>query len=267
MLGNMLTTIALRRENQRLRDQLQQREHELTSKELQLVEKNQQLVEKDQQHSARESELVAQFQARVEEINRLHEEEIEQLRQEQKLFILRVFAKRSERYIDDPRQLKLELSSEDQEFNEQVQDAVDGLLIAADEIKGDSDSGKKSRKKPRDRSNGKFPEHLPKQVIDIDLSDEQKSGLTHIGYDPVQKLHMKRPEFWVVEKRFHKYVDPSKQQPGVLSPPREEATGFTKGDHYDSSVVAEVLTSRFGYHLPYYRLQDMLMPRCGAIEA
>ncbi len=220
----------------------------------------QQLAQRDQQHAAREQELAAQFQARMEEVNRLHQEEIEQLKLEQKLLIERVFAKRSERYIDDPRQLRLDLKSGDKEFNSQIEDAVEGLLIAADEIKQDEcpeNSGDKLRKRNK-RGDGKFPEHLVKQVVDVDLSDEEKQGLTHIGYDPVQKLHMKRPEFWVVERRYHKYVDPSKRQSsGVISPPRENNPALVKGDHYDSSVAAEIIANRFGYHQPFYRLQDL----------
>jgi len=231
----------LKRENEQLKAAIAEREQQLEAMQSRMQE--------------RERELTEQFQARMEEVNRLHQEEIEQLKLEQKLLIERVFARRSERYIEDPRQLSLDLSSDDAEFNAQVQDAVDGLQVAADEVK-EEEPPKTSNKKKRKRGDGKFPDHLVKEVVDVDFSDEEKEGLKHIGYDPVQKLHMKRPEFWVVETRYHKYVDPGKQRSGVVSPPREEREGFVKGDAYDSSVVAELVASRFGYHQPFYRLQD-----------
>ena len=232
----------LRRENERLRAAIAKRDQQLAATQSRIEQ--------------RERELTEQFQARMEEVNRLHQGEIEKLKLEQKLLIERVFARRSERYIDDPHQLRLDLSSDDAEFNAQVQDAVDGLQLAVDKI-NQEERQKTSSKKKRKRGDGKFPEHLIKEVIDVDLSDEEKEGLKHIGYDPVQKLHMKRPEFWVVETRYHKYVDPSRQRGGVMSPPRAEREGFVKGDAYDSSVVAEMLASRFGYHQPFYRLQDV----------
>ena len=231
----------LKRENEQLKAAIAEREQQLEAMQSRMQE--------------RERELTEQFQARMEEVNRLHQEEIEQLKLEQKLLIERVFARRSERYIEDPRQLSLDLSSDDAEFNAQVQDAVDGLQVAADEVK-EEEPPKTSNKKKRKRGDGKFPDHLVKEVVDVDFSDEEKEGLKHIGYDPVQKLHMKRPEFWVVETRYHKYVDPGKQRSGVVSPPREQREGFVKGDAYDSSVVAELVASRFGYHQPFYRLQD-----------
>ena len=43
----------------------------------------------------------------------------------------------------------------------------------------------------------------------------------------------------------------------MISPKRDERKGLVKGDHYDSSIAAEIITNRFGYHQPFYRLQDM----------
>ena len=41
---------------------------------------------------------------------------------------------------------------------------------------------------------------------------------------------------------------------GVASP--ERPTGLVEGDRYDTSVAAEVITGKYGYHLPVYRQQD-----------
>jgi transposase len=253
----MAKAAEIQRENRRLKRELALQHEQFAASEKQFAERL----------AAREKELTEQFQARMQEVKRHHDEEIEQLKLEQKLLIERVFSHKSERYIDDPHQLKLDLRSDDEEFNAQVEDAVEGLLIAADEVKQEERSEKDAQsKKKRKRGDGKFPEQLVKEVVDIDLSDEEKQGLTHIGYDPVQKLHMKRPEFWVVETRYHKYVDPSKQRSGVMSPPRTEQSGLVKGDHYDSSVAAEIISNRFGYHQPFYRLQDFF-GACGWVPS
>jgi len=240
----MLSFIKLRVENEQLR---------------------QQLAACDERLAARVLELTQQFQARMTEINAQHAKEVEAVQLELKLLIKRVFSHKSERYIGNPDQLKLDLGVND----EQVDDAVEGLQLAVDEVivaAEESTSGKpKPNSKRRRGGDNKFPEHLDKKIIDVDLSEERRTGLTHIGYDPVQKLHMSPPRFWVVETRYHKYIDPATKEAGVQSPERPEA-GLIKGDHYDTSIAAEIITNRFGYHLPFYRQQNMFAG-CGWIPS
>ena len=40
----------------------------------------------------------------------------------------------------------------------------------------------------------------------------------------------------------------------VASP--ERPTGITEGNKYDASIAAEIITAKWGYHLPIYRQQD-----------
>ena len=37
----------------------------------------------------------------------------------------------------------------------------------------------------------------------------------------------------------------------------ERPTGLVEGDKYDASVAAEIITGKYGYHLPIYRQQDL----------
>jgi hypothetical protein len=37
----------------------------------------------------------------------------------------------------------------------------------------------------------------------------------------------------------------------------ERATGLVEGDRYDTSVAAEIITAKYGFHLPVYRQQDL----------
>jgi hypothetical protein len=54
--------------------------------------------------------------------------------------------------------------------------------------------------------------------------------------------------------KYAKYICEGSPECGVVSP--ERATGLVEGNRYDTSVAAEVLTGKYGYHLPIYRLQD-----------
>ncbi|MEL6898707.1 MAG: hypothetical protein AAFP90_21630, partial [Planctomycetota bacterium] len=110
----------LREENARLKELIQQSEAQF-SERLQ----------------TREDELTEQFQSRVEEINQAHAEEIERVQIRHAIIIGQVFAKRSERYIDNPDQMLLDLFVEGaDELNEQTRSAVDALREAVDEAAG-----------------------------------------------------------------------------------------------------------------------------------
>ncbi len=251
----MQTNRKIVEENEQLKQELAARDQQLAEHQQQLIEQQAALAQQETKFAAEREQLVAQFRARMEEINAQHADEVEELKAEQKQFILRMFERRSERFIADPNQLKLAFGDVDPEFADQLDDAVDGLITAKDEV--EDEAKPKKPKKKRKPGQGKFPSHLVSKVVDVDLDDSEKEGLKHIGYDVYHKLHMKRIDLWVEETRVHKYIDPSKQQPGVLTGPRQTEPGFTKGDHYDASVVATILDYRFGYYLPYYRLQNL----------
>lgn len=278
-------------ENEQLREQIArikaQQEAALLTREIEITERvTAQVTEQvTEQVTARLTEL---FQTRTEELCQQHSRELEAVQLEMKLLIERVFGSKSERYIDNPRQLKLDLGIND----EQVDDAVEGLQIAVDEINDSDDSGSsRPKRKTGKRDNKKFPQHLERTIVNVDFSDDKKEGLQHIGFDPVEKLHMSPPRFWVTETRYHKYVvakqtaaievstdqvdssevdtdqaassdaasndaSPEIQATAVLSPARPEG-GLVRGDHYDTSIAAEIITNRFGYHLPFYRQQDI----------
>ena len=54
--------------------------------------------------------------------------------------------------------------------------------------------------------------------------------------------------------KYPKYACENQPQCGVASP--ERPTGLVEGDRYDASVAAEIITNKYGYHLPVYRQQD-----------
>jgi transposase len=70
----------------------------------------------------------------------------------------------------------------------------------------------------------------------------------------VETLEFDPPQLRVRVTKYPKYACVNVPECGVASP--ERPTGLVEGDRYDTSVAAEVLTGKYGYHLPVYRQQD-----------
>ncbi|MBN2563383.1 MAG: IS66 family transposase [Phycisphaerae bacterium] len=166
--------------------------------------------------------------------------------------VQRAFLKRRERYIEDPRQLALDFGDSDE-----AHDAAEGLAQAVEESEQTVRGYTRRRvSKPRDE---KLPPHLPRYEVEAETPDEVKHCPEHgerklIGYDAVETLEMERPKFRVRVTKYPKYVCEASPECGVASP--ERPTGLVEGDRYDTSVAAEVITGKYGYHLPVYREQD-----------
>lgn len=162
------------------------------------------------------------------------------------------FRRRSERYIKDPSQLALDFGDSDD-----VSDAAEGLKQAVAEA--EQTISQHTRRAPRKTRNEKLPEHLPRREVEADVPDEMKNCPQHgprtlIGYDTTEKLVIERPKLYVLETKYPKYICETSPECGVASP--ERPTGLVEGDRYDTSVAAEVITGKYGYHLPIYRQQD-----------
>jgi len=174
-----------------------------------------------------------------------------------KELLQQAFRRRSERYIDDPNQMKLDFGASDD-----VADAVEGLSQAVEEAAAVEEPGvvvKEHVRRPRKPRNEKFPEHLERYEVEAELPEAMKDCPEHgrrklIGYDRTETLEFKRPEIRVRVTKYPKYICEGSPECGVVSP--ERPTGLVEGDRYDTSVAAEVLTGKYGYHLPIYRQQD-----------
>ena len=112
-------------------------------------------------------------------------------------------------------------------------------------------------KKKRDES---LPSHLPRVEEPI-KSDEAKTHCpTHgkrevIGYDTTETLVYKRPELYVLVRKYPKYACVGHAECGVKSP--ERPTSLVEGDRYDTSVGAAIIDAKWFLHLPIYRHQDI----------
>ncbi len=62
------------------------------------------------------------------------------------------------------------------------------------------------------------------------------------------------PKLWVKATLIPKYVLQDEPEKGVVESPRP--VGLVEGNRYDTSVAAEIITGKHGFHLPIYRQQD-----------
>jgi transposase len=166
----------------------------------------------------------------------------------------RAFYKRSERYLEDPNQLKLDFGS-----TPEAAEAAEGLAEAIEESQQIIAEHKRRRRKPRKACNDSLPAHLPRHEVTLSASEETKHCDQHgarkpIGFDRQETLVFKRPKLEVLVTLIPKYVCEGHAECGVKEPPRPE--GLIEGNRYDTSVAAEIVTNKYAYHLPTYRHQD-----------
>ena len=197
-------------------------------------------------------------------IERLHRQNQELEREKQELqlafaeLLQRAFRRRSERYLENPDQLRIDFGND-----EAAADAAAGLSEAIDESQAAvateqtvREHTRRKRLKPRQ---DRLPEHLPRYEVEASAPDEVKHCPLHgerklIGYDLLETLEFERPKLRVRVTKFPKYACDNQPLCGVASP--ERPTGLVEGNRYDTSVAAEVITGKYAYHLPVYREQD-----------
>lgn len=163
----------------------------------------------------------------------------------------RLYGRRSERVVD-ANQLNLDFGNDP--------GAAEALADAAEEaerIVEDYTARRKARKKRR--RNEQLPSHLPRQEVIIDAADADQHCSEHgpkrfIGYDETETLVFERPKLKVLVTKYAKYVCPGEPQCGVSAAERPE--GLVEGNRFDTSIAAEIITAKYGYHLPFYRQQD-----------
>jgi transposase len=181
-----------------------------------------------------------------------------QLVEEQKLEInelmQRAYRQRSERYHEDPKQLKLDLGD-----TPEAADAAEGLADAVEEAHVVIAEHKRRRHKPRKVRDESLPAHLPREEVVLEAPEEAKHCAEHgerklIGYDQQETLIFQRPKLKVRVTKIPKYACEGSPACGVKEAPRPE--GLVEGNRYDTSVAAEIVTAKYGYHLPIYRQQD-----------
>ena len=225
------------------------------------------LHEQEQQHVILFETKDAELQTKDAELRRRdiqrqeHEQQLEKLTQDYETLQLAYnkllqqrFGNRSERYIENPDQLRLDFGDTDA-----AADAAAGLAEAVE----DADLiPAHRRRKPRKKRDESLPEHLPRYEVTAEVPDGMKSCPTHGErtllpepmWDTTETLEFERPRLKVRVTKYPKYACPNQPACGIESP--ERPTSIVEGDKYDTSIAAEIITGKFGYHQPIYRQQD-----------
>lgn len=191
--------------------------------------------------------------AQLERMKQRLEEEKQELQLTIAELLQQAFRRRSERYLHDPNQLRLDFQDSDD-----AADAAAGLTQAIEEaeLQIPEHTRRRTARKPRSE---KLPEHLPRYEVEAEVPDDVQQCQRHgarklIGYDLVETLQFERPKLRVRVTKYPKYACPADAECGVASPPRPAS--LIEGDRYGTCVAAEVITGKYAYHLPIYREQD-----------
>lgn len=179
-------------------------------------------------------------------------EEITELKLTVQKLLDRLYGRRSEKAIDDPNQSRLDFG--DDEDTEAVEEALAEAIHEAEQVIEEAESRRKKRRKKRPR-NQQLPAHLPRYEVIVDLPESEKAGKVLVGYDVVETLELERAVLRVRQTKYAKYAEPQTPSAGISSP--ERPVGLVDGNRFDTSIGVEILASRFFYHLPYYRQQDL----------
>ena len=164
------------------------------------------------------------------------------------------FGRKSERYIADPDQLRIDFGDTDQGAN-----TADGLCEAVEEA--DLIPAHRRRKpKKKDRS---LPAHLPRVETIVDVPVEaktcpqhgEKTLLPETMWDVREKLVMIPAKFEAHVFKHKKYACQNQPQCGSAS--TERPTGIVEGDKYDTSVATQIITHKYGCFMTLYHLQNL----------
>lgn len=201
-------------------------------------------------------------QALIVELAKIVKEQKEQLAEQQleiNELMRRAFQRRSERYLANPDQMLLDFGQ-----TPEAGDAAEGLADAKAELVQVLGYTRRQRGQ-RPARNEQLPAHLPRREVPVPVPANVRTCPTHgerqlIGYNIGETLMFERPQLWVAVRKYPKYACAGVPACGVQEPDRPPS--LVQGNRYGTSVAAEIITAKSGYHLPIYRQQD-LFAGCG----
>jgi len=181
-------------------------------------------------------------------------QENEELKLTMTKLILQLQGHRRERVVVDPNQLPLDFGDDPTAKDTQAEVLAQAQKIIIEYMV--RRELKKKTKPPRDE---KFPAHLPREEKVLDVPAEGKQCPEHgpkvlIGYDTTETLVFERPKLKVLVTKYPKYI--CVQQPACGVVQAERPKGLVEGNRYDTSIAAEIITSKQSFHMPLYRQQD-----------
>lgn len=199
--------------------------------------------------------LIAELASSVQALQGCREQltqENEELKLTINKLLIRLRGNRSERMVDDPNQQQLDFGNDPA-----AQDALADAAAEAERIV--QEYTVRRTHKPKKPRHEQLPAHLPRYEVELPVPEPVKNCPTHgprtrIGEDRLETLEFERPKLRVRVTIVPKFACAQAPGCGVQEPPRP--AGLVEGNRYDTSVAAEVLTAKYGYHLPIYRQQD-----------
>ena len=122
------------------------------------------------------------------------------------------------------------------------------------------------RRKKSKNTKGSYTLELPDDIeiketvkeLPEDERIDSKTGeeLVEIGEETVDKLACNPAKYYIKRMKYKKYAVKNNPLSGVVQVPTEDS--ILRGSKFDESFMAEVITSKLAYHLPFYRQQEML---------
>ena len=183
-----------------------------------------------------------------EEMIGLYTKEIESLKERIEWLTRQIFGRKSERF--NPNQLSFDFLIEAME-NQPPSEPADVVKTRIPEhVRNTTPHGRNM-----------LPEHLERVVVEVDIPEEQKTladgrTLNRIGYDDSNKLVYEPGRFYVKVTRRYKYGNPTEGEgPGVIQAPLPET--LIPRCLADETLLAHVAVSKYGDHLPAYRLEQI----------
>lgn len=206
--------------------------------------------------------LAMSTQAVIDERRQL-QQRVDELEATNKRLIDMLWGRRSERRTFSSAQLTLDFGEPDE-----ADDSLSAEVLLAEQQADEALDEQwlrellERRRKRRDKEKEKakqggaqaFPAHLERRERVLDLSDDQKEGLTCIGEVSTERLRFEKPHVYVERIVRPKYVHKGQPEQGVLT--ASVPLAIAEGCKYDFSVIAAVLAQKFAFHQPTYRQQD-----------
>lgn len=182
----------------------------------------------------------------VEELQKINQ----QLREELELYRRKLFGQSSERHDEDGSQLHLF------ELGEPETQA---------EVAG-PERPRPGKNRIRKKKSEKLPAHLKRKVIEADVDPQTRmcsccgEEMPIIGTDVTERLELIPAELYVIEIRRHKRACGKCKESVAQVPAGEEPGGLTTpvpGSDYGFGVYTQIITNKFGDHLPLYRGENI----------
>lgn len=173
-------------------------------------------------------------------------DEIVYLKEQIGWFTKQIFGKKSERIIDaNPEQLKFD------GFESATVQKTESLTVP---------SHKRTKRTSTGKDAIKLPEDLPVETTIIDIPEEEKvckeTGipLRQIGEEVSHKLAHRPGSYFLKRIVRPKYVHPSREEKGMIFASMPDS--LLPKCRADESLLADIITRKFGDHLPLYRIAE-----------